>query len=92
MDIIVNFTCICKKDASGPTKEKIYSYVNLLRRVFAFARAICYLFTPSKICTSEYIYSRVFLAHANLTFLQFYLYPQYSFNGIAKNVNKQSIV
>ena len=66
-DIIVNLhVCICKN------KICIWSdpVVNLLICKYTPV-CICvrmrHLLTPSKICTPEYIYTRVFLAHANWT-------------------------
>ena len=67
-DIIVNLhVCICKN------KICIWSDpgVNLLICKYTPV-CICvrmrHLLTPSKICTPEYIYTCVFLAHANWTF------------------------
>ena len=66
-DIIVNLhMCICKN------KICIWSDsgVNLLICKYTLV-CICvrmrHLLTPSKICTPEYIYTCVFLAHANWT-------------------------
>ena len=40
-----------------------------------------HLLTPSKICTPEYIYTRVFLAHANWT-LSLTVNPEYTFISV----------
>ena len=66
-DKIVNLhVCICKN------KIGIWSDPGVNLPICKYTPAcICvhmrHLLTPSKICTPEYIYTRVFLAHANWT-------------------------
>ena len=68
-DIIVNLhVCICKD------KICIWSDPGVNLPICKYTRVcICvrmrHLLTPSKICTPEYIYTCVFLAHANWTLL-----------------------
>ena len=66
-DIIVNLhVCICKN------KICIWSDPGVNLPICKYTPVcICvrmrHLLTPSKICTLEYVYTRVFLAHANWT-------------------------
>ena len=69
-DIIVNLhVCICKN------KICIWSDPGVNLPICKYTPVcICvrmrHLLTPSKICTPEYIYTRVFLAHANWTLVK----------------------
>ena len=69
-DIIVNLhVCICKN------KVCIWSDPGVNLPICKYTPVcICvrmrHLLTPSKICTPEYIYTRVFLAHANWTLVK----------------------
>ena len=73
-DIIVNLhVCICKN------KICIWSDPGVNLPICKYTPVcICvrmrHLLTPSKICTPEYIYTCVFLAHANWTLVQTKIY------------------
>ena len=70
-DIIVNLhVCICKN------KICIWSDPGVNLPICKYTPVcICvrmrHLLTPSKICTPEFIYTRVFLAHVNWTYSKF---------------------
>ena len=66
--IVILHVCICKN------KICIWSDPGVNLPICKYTLVcICvrmrHLLTPSKICTPEYIYTRVFLAHANWTFV-----------------------
>ena len=66
-DIIVNLhTCICKNKICIWSDPGVNLHICKYTPVCICVR-MRHLLTPSKICTPEYIYTCVFLAHANWT-------------------------
>ena len=90
-DIIVNlYVCICKN------KICIWSDPGVTLPICKYTPVcICvhmrHLLTPSKICTLEYIYTCVFLAHANWT-LEINHLDSFDFRSFRKDLSLDEFI